>query len=191
MGIPNKKFISEEEYLEAERLSTEKHEYFQGEIFAMSGASENHNIIAINCTADLRFKLKGKKCRPYGSDMRMNIPENTLYTYPDLSVYCDEIETLDDKFDTAKKPTIIIEILSKSTRNYDQGEKFALYREIPTIKEYILIDSEKIKVILNTKTSNSSWSLNEFVSINDKFEIKSLEIEMNLLDIYEDVKFLK
>ena len=90
----------------------------------MSCASEEYNIISMNCSADLRFKLKGKKCRPYGSGMRMNIPENTLYTYPYLSVYCNEIETLDDQFDTAKKPTIIFEILSKSTRNYDLGQKF-------------------------------------------------------------------
>ena len=76
--------------------------------------------------------------------MRMNIPENTLYTYPDLSVYCNEVETIDNNKDTARKPVVIFEILSKSTRNYDQGQKFALYREIPTLKEYILIDREKI-----------------------------------------------
>ena len=191
MGIPNKKFISEQNYLEAERLATEKHEYFQGEIFAMSVASDAHNVISSNCMIDIGSKLKGKKCRPYGSDMRMNIPENTLYTYPDLSVYCNKIETLDNERDTAKKPTVIFEILSKSTRNYDQGEKFTLYREIPTLKEYILIDSQKVKVYRHTKTSDSSWILTEFSSINDSFEIKSLEIEMNLIDIYEDVEFVK
>ncbi len=191
MGVPIKNYISEQEYLEQEREATEKHEYFQGEIFAMSGASEEHNIISMNCSVVLGTKLKGKKCRPYGSDMRMNIPENTLYTYPDLSVYCNEIETLDDKRDTAKNPTVIIEILSKSTRNYDLGQKFALYREIPTLKDYILIDSEKVKVIRHTKTDNTTWVLSEFSSINDTFEIKSLEIEMNLVDIYEDVIFGK
>ena len=190
MGVPNKIFISEQEYLEQEREASEKHEYFQGEIFAMSGASEAHVIISMNCSVDLGTKLKGKKCRPYGSDMRMNIPENTLYTYPDLSVYCNELETLDNQRDTAKKPTVIFEILSKSTRNYDQGEKFALYREIPTLKEYILIDSERIKVIRHTKTNNT-WVLTEFLTINESFEIKCLELKMNLLDIYEDVIFHK
>ncbi len=189
MSFPNKNYISEHEYLENEREATEKHEYFQGEIFAMSGATDAHNIILMNCSVDLGNKLKGKKCRPYGSDMRMNIPENTLYTYPDLSIYCNEIETLDDKQDTAKKPTVIFEILSKSTRNYDQGEKFNLYRAIPTLKEYILIDSEKVKVYRHTKTSDSSWILTEFSSINDVFKISSLEIEMSLIDIYDDVKF--
>lgn len=189
MGQAEKKYISEEEYLETERLSDVKHEYFQGEIFAMSGASDAHNVISVNCTSDLRFKLKGKKCRPYGSDMRMNIPENTLYTYPDLSVYCGDLETLDENHDTAKKPVVIIEILSKSTRNYDQGEKFALYRQIPSLKEYILIDSEKVKVIHHIKTDVLSWTFTEYISINDSFEIKCLEIEMNLLEIYEDVIF--
>ncbi len=191
MGVPNKKFISEEEYLERERVATEKHEYFQGEIFAMSGASMPHIEISMNISVDLGIKLKGKKCRPYGSDMRMNIPENTLYTYPDLSVYCNEVDTLDDNRDTAIKPTVIFEILSKSTRNYDQGEKFALYRQIPTLKEYILIDSEKIKVIHHIKTDVLSWNFTEYISIVDSFEIKCLELEMNLSDIYEDVTFDK
>ncbi len=191
MGIPNKKFISEQDYIDTERLATEKHEYFQGEIFAMSSASDAHNVISMNCSVDLGVKLKGKKCRPYGSDMRMNIPENTLYTYPDLTVYCNEVETLDDKRDTAKKPSVIFEILSKSTRNYVQGEKFALYSEIPTLKEYILIDSEKIKVIHHIKTDVLSWTFTEYISINDKFEIKCLELEMKLLDIYEGVEFVK
>lgn len=191
MGQAEKIYITEQEYIESERLSDVKHEYFQGEIFAMSGASIPHIEISMNISVDLATKLKGKKCRPYGSDMRMNIPENTLYTYPDLSVYCDEVETLDDNKDTAKKPTVIFEILSKSTRNYDQGEKFALYRQIPTLKEYILIDSEQIKVILNSKNENSSWNLTEFTSINDIFEIKSLAVDIRLVDIYEDVIFVK
>ncbi len=191
MGIPNKKFISEQEYLELERIATEKHEYFQGEIFAMSGASEAHNIIFSNCMIEIGSKLKGKKCRHFGSDMRMNIPENTLYTYPDLSVYCNEFETLDDKRDTAKKPSVIFEILSKLTRNYDQGEKFALYREIPTLKEYILIDSEKIKVTHHTKISDLNWNMTEYFSIKDSIDLKSIEVLMNLSDIYEDVEFVK
>lgn len=191
MGFPNKKYISEQEYLEKEREATEKHEYFQGEIFAMSGASMPHIEISMNITVDLATKLKGKKCRPYGSDMRMNIPENTLYTYPDLSVYCNEVETIDNNKDTARKPTVIFEILSKSTRNYDQGEKFNLYRAIPTLKEYILIDSERVKVYRHTRTPDSSWILKEFFSINDVFEIASLQIEMSLIDIYDDVIFDK
>lgn len=190
MGQAEKKYVTEQEYLETERLADTKHEYFQGEIFAMSGASREHIIISMNISADLRVKLKGNKCRPYGSDMRMYVKQNTLYTYPDLSIYCNDFETIDNEQDTAINPVIIFEILSKSTRNYDQGQKFALYREIPTLKEYVLIDSENLKVIHHTKISDLSWNMTEFISINDAIELKSIEIKMNLSDIYEDVKFM-
>lgn len=102
------KYISEKEYLVLERLSAEKHEYFRGEIFAMSGASFAHNKIFQNAFIDIGTKLKGRKCQPFGSDMRVSVKKNTLYTYLDISVFCSEPETIDDKFDTATNPTIII-----------------------------------------------------------------------------------
>jgi Uma2 family endonuclease len=189
MGLPETKYITEKDYLVAERLATEKHEYFQGEVFAMSGASKAHNEIAMNCSVELAVKLKGKPCRPYGSDFRVNIPQNTLYTYPDISVYCNEPETLDAENDTATNPSVIIEILSKSTRNYDQGEKFALYRQIESLKDYILIDSEVAKVITYTKNNDGSWLLTEYKSTKDSFLINSIGVTLNLVDLYENVKF--
>jgi Uma2 family endonuclease len=189
MGLPETKYITEKEYLVAERLATEKHEYFQGEVFAMSGASKAHNEIFSNAFGEFVIQLKGKKCRPYGSDFRVNIPKNTLYTYPDISVYCNEPETLDSENDTATNPTVIVEILSKSTRNYDQGEKFALYRQIESLKDYILIDSETVKVIKHTKMDDESWVLKEYKSIEDSFSIPSIGVTLNLLDLYENVKF--
>nr|WP_315196779.1 Uma2 family endonuclease [uncultured Flavobacterium sp.] len=189
MGLPEIKYITEKEYLDAERLVAEKHEYFQGEIFAMSGASKNHNEIAVNCIYELKSKLKGKPCRPYGSDFRVSIPKNTLYTYPDISVFCSEPETLDNLEDTATNPSVIIEILSKSTRNYDQGQKFALYRQIDSLKEYILIDSEEIKVIKHTKNDDGSWLLVEYKDIENQFFINAIRVELSLVDIYENVKF--
>ncbi len=202
MGQPKIKFISQKEYLDAERQATEKHEYFNGEIFplfknesfesginAMSGASIAHNEIATNCIYELKSKLKGKPCRPYGSDFRVNIPKNTLYTYPDISVFCSEPETLDNELDTATNPSVIIEILSKSTRNYDLGEKFSLYRAIDSLKEYILIDSEDVKVIIHSKNANGSWLLTEFSTLSESFFIPTLKIDLKLIDIYENVKF--
>ena len=189
MGLTELKYISQEEYLAAERVSLEKHEYFKGEIFAMSGASKTHNEIAVNCIVELKNKLKGKKCRPYGSDFRVNIPKTTLFTYPDLSIFCDEPNLIDDELDTATNPTVIIEILSKSTRNYDQGQKFALYRAIDSLKEYILIDSEAVQVIQHTKNEDNTWLLTEFKSIEQSFAFKSVEVTLNLIDLYENVKF--
>ena len=183
------KFITQEEYLATERLATEKHEYFQGEIFAMSGTTIEHNVIAVNCISELRNKLKGKNCRPYESNLRIHIPPNSLYTYPDISIICGGVDTTDDKFDTATNPTVIFEILSVSTRDYDKGGKFTLYRDIETLKEYILIDTEKICVEKFTRNDDNSWLLTEYKTIKSIFEIPSIGVELKLTDIYEDVKF--
>ena len=190
MGLPEILYISEKDYLEAERLALEKHEYFKGEIFAMSGASIPHNQIFSNSFLDIGTKLKGKKCQPFGSDLRIHIPKNTLFTYPDISIVCGEIETTDDQFDTITNPSVIIEILSPSTRNYDKGEKFTLYREIDYLQEYILIDSERIMVEKFIRNSDNSWQLTEYRTIEQSFSIATVSIEIQLLDIYEGVKIV-
>lgn len=190
MGIPQEKFITEQEYLDAERVSLDKHEYYKGEIFAMSGASISHNEISANTIYELKRKLKGKTCRPYSSDLRIHIPSNSLYTYPDLSIICGEPETTNDNFDTVTNPTVIIEILSKSTKNYDLGQKFELYRQIKTLKEYILIDSESIKVLKYVKNDDNTWLLSEKNQINDILKIDAVDIEINLSDIYDSLTFI-
>ena len=189
MGAQEIKFITQEEYLASERLATEKQEYFQGEIFAMSGTTIEHSVIAVNCITELRNKLKGKNCRPYESNLRIYIPPNSLYTYPDISIICGGVDTTDDKFDTATNPTVIFEILSKSTRDYDKGGKFTLYRDIETLKEYILIDSEKISVEKFTRNADNTWLLTEFKTIESSFEIPTIGVKLLLADIYEDVVF--
>lgn len=189
MGLPELKYITEQEYLEFERNSIDKHEYFQGEIFAMSGASKPHNEIFSNVFPEIANQLKGKKCRPYGSDFRVNIPKSTLYTYPDISVFCNDPEFSDAESDSTTNPTVIIEILSKSTKNYDQGQKFDLYRAIESLKEYILIDSETIHVIHYLKNDDNSWLLTEFKELDKSFTIKSIDVKLNLIAIYENLKF--
>lgn len=180
----NKKRYTEEEYLEMERASDVKHEYYQGEIFAMAGASDTHNIIFVNALGELYSQLKNKPCRPYGSDMRINIPENTLYTYPDISIICGDPITKDEKKDTALCPAIIIEILSKFTRNYDLGTKFELYRDIPTLKEYILIDSENIGVKTFRINAHNHWELEEYKSLQETVMIPTVGLSLSLQDIY-------
>ena len=142
----NKEKISIEAYLEMENASLEKHEYYKGEIFAMSGAKVSHNTISGNLFVTLSNKLKGKKCKPYNSDQRIHIQSNTLFTYPDISIICGEIITLNNDEYNVLNPAVIIEVLSKSTKNYDRGEKFKLYRDITTLKEYILVDSESMHI---------------------------------------------
>lgn len=190
MRAPKIKFTTETEYLNAERLALDKHEYFKGEVFAMGGASISHNKISTNVLVELGINLKGKRCKPFGSDLRVHIPKNTLYTYPDISIICGDIQTTDDRFDTITNPSVIIEILSASTRNYDKGEKFTLYREIESLQEYILIDSEKVMIEKFIRNNDKSWQLTEYKLIEEHFNISTLGISLNLSGIYSDVVFI-
>jgi Uma2 family endonuclease len=183
-----KKILTKEEYLRFERTSTEKHEYFQGEIFLMSGAGRRHNIIFSNLFIEIGIKLRGKSCRPYGSDMRVYIPQNTLFTYPDISIFCGEMELLDD--DNAIAPTVIIEILSPSTKSYDRGDKFKLYRDIPTLHEYILVDSEAVGIEVFRLNSSQHWELEELKSADQDLVINAIQFKLPLKAIYKDTKLI-
>lgn len=179
-----------EEYLEMENASFEKHEYYQGEIFAMSGPKMADNIIATNVLGELRQKLKGSKCRPYNSDQRIHIEKNTLFTYPDISVVCGEVKTLNNDEWNILNPIILIEVLSPSTRNYDHGDKFKLYREIPSLKEYILIDSSSVSVEAFSVNAAGLWELKEYKSVNEILFIQAIQTELPLKEIYEDTTFM-
>ena len=184
----NKQRFSIEEYLEMEDAATEKHEYYQGEIFAMSGEKVPHNEISGNLYFVLRKKLQGKKCRPYNSDQRIHIAENTLFTYPDISIICGEIKTLNDDNLNVLNPAVIIEILSPSTKNYDRGEKFKLYRDIPTLKEYILIDSESVHIEVFRLNETNHWELEEYNSMEEELYIKGINEKISIAEIYDGVK---
>lgn len=182
-------YISPEEYLEQERAAKEKHEYYRGEIFAMSGASKEHNEIHSNIFGELAHQLKGKGCKPYGSDFRVHIPKNSLYTYPDIIIICGKPELTDDKSDTVTNPSVIIELLSHSTRNYDKGEKFTLYRDIGSLKEYILVDTEKIHIEKHVRHADNSWLLTDYHSPEISFTIETIQVSLLLKDVYEGVSF--
>lgn len=183
-----KQKFSIEEYLSMEEASPEKHEYYRGDIFAMSGPKIPHNIIARNLLGELITKLKGKKCQPFGSDQRIHIASNTLFTYPDMSVICGDIETLNDDNWNILNPAIIIEILSPSTKNYDRGEKFKLYRDIPTLKEYILVDSESIHIEVFRLNASNHWELEEYDAAEEILYFKTIHENITLGDIYAGVK---
>jgi Uma2 family endonuclease len=189
IAVYNKARLTEEEYLEFEKNSPEKHEYFQGEVFAMAGAGTDHNIIFSNVFIGLGSLLKGKPCKPFGSDMRVYIPENTLYTYPDISIFCNAINHSSKDEDTLISPSVIIEILSPSTKNYDMGGKFMLYRDIPTLKEYLMIDSASFRVQVFAVNQQNHWELTECKAIQDSLFIPSLEIKLPLKEVYEGVEF--
>ncbi len=182
-------YISPGEYLVAERVATEKHEYFKGDVFAMSGASKEHNMIAKNFSTLVLPFLKGKNCDMFGSDLRVHIPENSLYTYPDFTAICGEWETIDSEKDTVTNPSVIVEILSKTTRDYDRGTKFNLYRSIRTLKEYILIDSLTVSVEIFTRQNDDRWVLAEYKNFSDHFTIATIGLTLQLKDIYADIRF--
>src|SRR5690606_25615481 len=184
----NKTRFTVEEYLGFEKENPEKHEFFNGEIFAMSGAGPRHNVIFSNLFGELSARLKGTPCKPYGSDLRIHIPENSLFTYPDISVICGDIVTSEADEDTAILPTVLIEILSPSTRNYDRGDKFKLYRDIPSLKEYVLVDSESILVEVYSINERGHWELTEYKSLTDFIILHSLKLKILLADIYEGTK---
>ena len=180
--------ISIEAYLEMENAALEKHEYYKGEVFAMAGAKVPHNRIVSNLLAELGIKLKRKKCKPYNSDQRIHIPDNTLFTYPDISIVCGEVITLNDDEYNVLNPTVIIEVLSKSTKNYDRGEKFKLYRDIATLKEYILVDSESIHIEVFRLNEKNHWELEEYNNMNESLAIKAVNESVLISEIYENVK---
>ena len=184
----SKQKLSIEEYLEIENAAFEKHEYYQGEVFAMSGAKVPHNEIASNLSGILYNKLRGKKCKPFGSDLRVHIPSNTLFTYPDISIVCGEIITLNNDRLNVLNPSVIIEVLSKTTKNYDRGQKFKLYRDIKTLKEYILVDSESLHVEVFRLNENNHWELEEYNDAIEYLVIKSFNDKILIAEIYEGVE---
>lgn len=182
-------YISPEEYLEQEMAAVEKHEYYRGEVFGMRGASREHNEIYSNIFTDIGSKLKGKGCKPYGSDFRVHIPKNTLYTYPDIIIICGDPELIDEKFGTVTNPSVIFELLSHSTRNYYKGEKFTLYRDIGSLKEYILVDTERIHVEKHIRREDNSWVLTDYRSLDEFFTIETVQVSLLLKDVYDGVTF--
>ena len=146
MVLQSKPRVTPTEYLAADRAAARKSEYLGAEVFAMGGASERHNLIVVNVVAELRRQLKGRPCRVYPSDMRVRIKETGLYAYPDVTVVCGQADFDDELRDTLLNPTVIFEVLSKSTESYDRGEKCAHYRKMASLAEYVLIAQDKILV---------------------------------------------
>jgi Uma2 family endonuclease len=183
-----KKILTIPEYLSWEKNAAQKHEYYQGEIFAMAGASRRHNIVFKNVFGDLAYQLKGRPCQPYGSDLRIHIPENTLFTYPDIAIICGDLLSSPEDEDTAIQPAVVIEILSPSTRDYDRGSKFKLYRDIPSLKEYILIDSESVNVEAFRLNRQGHWELEEYKKTAETLEIRTVLVSLPLQAIYEGTR---
>jgi len=186
-----KKKISPEEYLEFEKNSELKHEYFDGEIFAMVGARKNHNRISSNTSSILWNKLQSTQCEVFSSDMRVKIAAIEKYTYPDIVVACDRIEFLEDELDSLLNPVVIIEILSDSTESYDRGLKFTHYRLIESLQEYILISQYHCQVEKFKRDKDGIWIYSSVEKMEQSVKIDSIKCELPLSEIYHRVELEK
>jgi Uma2 family endonuclease len=177
-----------EEYLMAERKSPYKSEYFGGQIYAMAGASRKHNLITSNLNSELRFQFKGRSCETYTGDMRVRIPGADAYFYPDVVALCGEPQFDDAQSDTLLNPMVITEVLSPSSEAYDRGDKFASYRRITSLCEYILIAQDRIHIEHYVRQQHQ-WTHTELNNPDDLLYLKSVGCEIELREIYDKVTF--
>jgi Uma2 family endonuclease len=187
MSRQPKTYITPEEYLAFERKAEYKNEYFDGEIFAMVGASRKHNLITINIASSLHAQLRNRPCEVYSSDMRVKIPNANIYTYADLTVACGEPKFEDAQVETLLNPDVIVEVLSKSTASYDRRQKFAFYRTIESLTDYILVSQDTVHVEQYTKQSDNRWLLADFRSTEDVMQLESVQCTLALREIYDKV----
>jgi len=177
------------QYLEYELKTGEKHEYYRGEIFAMVGGTPRHSLIATNFLRESSGSLKDKPCVAYNGDLRIMVDPAGLYTYPDASIICGELEIDPDTPNTVKNPTVLVEVLSDSTEAYDRGDKSAFYRSIPSLKALVLIAQSHPHAECFTRQTTGGWLLTEFRSLSDSLILEPVGISIPLAEIYRNVKF--
>lgn len=181
---------TEAEYLAFERDHEFKHEFLEGEICAMSGASEAHNLIVSSVIVTLYNQLRGKGCKVYPSDMKVRTPLTGSYTYPDITILCGgEAQFDDEQRDILLNPTVIIEVLSPTTERYDRGKKFQLYREIAALQEYILIAQDSPHIERFIRQNDNIWQFSEAVGLASSLDLSSIDCTLALADVYEQVTF--
>lgn len=182
-------YFTEEQYLALEETAEDKSEYLDGKIIPMTGGSTNHNRLAGNVYIALNLALPEQEYDVFIGDVRLWVPKVRLYTYPDVMVILGKPEYHNNRTDMITNPQVIVEVLSKSTRNYDRGDKFAFYKSIPTLREYILIDQTKIKVEQYSKTENKRWLYCEYDEEDTALVFNSFQLEVPLSAIYKKVNF--
>ena len=179
---------TQEEYLVLERKADYKSEYINGQIIAMAGTSRRHNLVAGNCYREISLQLRGRRCEIYISDMRVKVSPTGLYTYPDIVVACGEVHFEDAETDTLISPTVIIEVLSPSTEAYDRGEKFAHYRRLESLQEYILIAQDHVRIERYVR-QGVEWVLSEVSALDGTVHLTAINCSLALSDVYDKVSF--
>ncbi|CCE23573.1 Uma2 family endonuclease [Methylotuvimicrobium alcaliphilum] len=187
-AVLKKKYYTQEEYLAIERQAQIKSEYVDGEMFAMTGASREHNLININIASELRAQLKSRPCEVYINDMRVKAKKARSYHYPDIAVACDTPQFEDNHVDTLINPSVIIEVLSLSTEAYDRGAKFSHYRKIESLREYLLVAQDQ-PLIERYVRQGDAWLLTETAGLDTSVHLESIDCVLSLKEIYDKVAF--
>lgn len=186
MSCLSEAYITPEKYLAIERNAGHKSEYFKGEMFAMAGASPNHVLIVTNVASELRMQLKKSPCRVYSTNLRLKVSMTGLYVYPDVMVVCGDSQFDDKHRDTILNPTVIVEVLSESAKDYDKGRKFEHYRRLASLKDYILI-AQEMPHIGHFVRDEYQWLFSETSGLENKIELKSLGCVLELAEVYDKV----
>lgn len=187
MSSVPKPYLTPEEYLAIERKAEIKSEYYQGEMFAMSGASREHVVISGNINGELHQHFKDRPCESYQSDMRVKVDATGLYTYPDVIAVCGEPRFEDSHVDTLLNPVVVFEVLSDSTESYDRGKKASHYRTVDSLKEHILVSQHDCRVEQMVRQDGSQWLLTELTSLEQTLKLTSIDAEIPLSEIYRKV----
>ncbi|MBF0476064.1 MAG: Uma2 family endonuclease [Deltaproteobacteria bacterium] len=180
--------VTPEEYLALERAAEHRSEYINGQIFALAGGNRQHNQITVNIAGELNSQFRGRTCTVYVSDMRVKVSPTGLYTYPDVVAVCGEPLVEDDHLDTLLNPTVIMEVLSDSTEAYDRGGKFAHYRRLPSLKEYVIIAQDQARVEHFVR-QDAQWVMTEIDDLTGTLSLDSIGCRLPLLEIYDKVEF--
>jgi Uma2 family endonuclease len=186
MAFSERSYVSPEEYLDRERVSGHKSEYFQGEIFAMAGGSPAHNRITANLIREIDSRLLGGPCITYTSDQRVKVTATELYTYPDVVVVCGEPQFEAGGLDTLLNPTLLVEVLSPSTEAYDRGAKFGHFRRLPTLQEYVLVSQDRARVE-RYQRHGERWELTAFDGLDAALLLTTVPGEIPLSRLYDRV----
>jgi len=182
--------LTEAEYLILERSLESRNEFFDGEVFAMSGGTPLHSQIATNLAGEFRNHLKGRRCVAYNSDLRLKVEATGLLTYPDLSVVCGSLHFAVGTDDTVTNPTVIVEVLSDSTEAYDRGKKFENYRQLPSLREYLLVSQKEPRIEQFVRQPNDQWLLREAAGLEATMALPSLEIQISFEEVFGGVQFV-
>jgi Uma2 family endonuclease len=189
MSTLPKSFVTPEQYLEIDRAAERKSEYFDGEMYAMAGASTAHNIIVWNLIVSLGPQLNGRPCQGFPSDARVCIDRKSRYAYPDVSVVCGQPEFLDGRLDILLNPTLVVEVLSPSTESFDRDFKFDAYMAISSLREYVLVSSLRRSIEVFSRQADGKWTVAKAFRDEDSVELESIGCRLNVAEVYRKLDF--